>query len=154
MYKSKLILLSCMVFSSSVSHAANETNEPNEPEPLQLQCSINISNYNGVDHASISKDVKLTQLKHKPGGTALVSQTDDYEFWVMTHGQQTINNVKFFKNFQVAIKSKKTSLFMHALSDTSNDPNKKPIKARLSLIKYFEGSFLEDGELLFECMSK
>ena len=75
MYKSKLIFIVCLLLSSVVSYAANKL------KPLQLQCTINISNYNGVDHASISKDIELTQLKHKAGGAVLVSQTDDYEFW-------------------------------------------------------------------------
>jgi len=148
MYKSKLIIIAWLLLSSVASHAASKA------EPLQLQCTINISNYNGVDHASISKDIKLAQLKHKAGGAVLVSQTDDYEFWAMTHGQQTIKNVVFFNNFQVAIKDKKRNLFMHALSDTSNLPDITPVKARLSLVKYFEESFVEEGELLFECVSK
>ena len=148
MYKSKLIFIGCLILSSVASYAANK------PDPLQLQCTIKISNYNGVDHASISKDIALAKLKHKSGGTVLVSQTDDYEFWVMTHGQQTIKNVTFFNNFQVAIKEKKRGLFMHALSDTNNSPDITPAKARLSLVKYFEGTFLEEGELLFECVSK
>lgn len=148
MYKSKLILIICLLLSSGVSYAVNE------PKPLQLQCSINISNYNGVDHASILKNVELVKLKHKTNGAVLVSQTDEYEFWVMIHAQQTLNDQRFFNNFQVAIKDKKTELFMHALSDTSNDSDVKPVRARLSLVKYFTGSFLEEGELLFECVSK
>ena len=144
-----VLIISAYLFLSGVaSYAASK------PEPLQLQCTVNISNYNGIDHASVSKDIVLSQLKHKTGGAVLVSQTDDYEFWAMTHGQQTINNVTFFNNFQIAIKDKKSNLFMHALSDTSNLPDVMPVKARLSLVKYIEGSFIEDGELLYECVVK
>lgn len=148
MYKSKLMFIALFLLSNVASHAVNK------PEPLLLQCTINVSNYNGVEHASISKDIELVELKHKAGGAVLVSQTDEYEFWAMTHGLQTINDVTFFNTFQIAIKDKKSSLFMHAMSDTSNSPDKKPVKARLSLVKYFERSFLEEGELLLECVSK
>lgn len=148
MYKSKLIVIAYLFLSGVASHAASQ------PEPLKLQCTVNISNYNGVDHASVSKDIVLSQLKHKAGGAVLVSQTDDYEFWAMIHGQQTIINMAFFNSFQVAIKEKKSGLFIHALSDTSNLPDITPAKARLSLVKYAEDSFLEEGELLFECVTK
>lgn len=40
---------------------------------------------------------------------------------------------------------------MHALSDTSHDPAQPSAKARISLVDYQPGSFLENGELLFEC---
>lgn len=148
----RMVLMLLMVFCSSLGIAAQPAE--NSLTPLQLQCSITITNYNGIDHASISKNVELLAIKHKPGGAVLVSQTDDYQFWVMIHGQQALNNVKFFNNFQVAIMDKKTNIFMHALSDTNNNSNVKPLKARLSLVKYFPNSFLEEGELLFECISK
>jgi len=121
---------------------------------LDLQCTINISNYNGVKHASITKNVSLTALKHRLGGAVLVSQTDEYEFWAMIHGVQTTGDSAIVNNYQVAIKDKGTGVFMHALSDTTHNANVRPVSARLSLVSYNKNTFLEEGELIFECVSK
>ncbi|MCP4117880.1 MAG: hypothetical protein GY737_21260 [Desulfobacteraceae bacterium] len=107
--------------------------------------------FDGIDHAVKSVEVILKELKHKPGGMILVSQTEDYEFWVMTHGVQTINGRVFINNFQVAIKDKASKLFMHALSDTTHTSERPPKHARISLVDYYPDSSLEKGELLFEC---
>lgn len=148
MYKQKLILITLLLITTFAAQAGTS-----DVATLKLECTINFSNYQGIDHKSISKKVTLTALKHQKGGAILVTQTDNYEFWVMTHGQQTINDLKFFNNFQVAIKDKNSSLFMHAMSDSSHDPDKKPLKSRISLVKYAKNTFLEEGELLFECLT-
>jgi len=121
---------------------------------LTLQCNIAFTNYNNVEHATITKTTKLTNYKHKEGGAVLVSQTDDYEFWAMVHGVQEINNKKFINNFQVAIKNKHNNVFMHALSDTTHTAERAPKQARLSLVDYHPDSFLEKGELFFECLNQ
>lgn len=152
MCKSGLVWFILLFVMSVKCWAVNHTQH--DMSKIELKCSINITNYNGVDHASISKKVPLTALKHQVGGTVLVSQTNALEFWAMSHGQQTINGQTFINNFQVAIKDKKTGLFMHALSDKTNSPNKQALKARISLVTYFQDSFLEEGELLFECLTE
>ena len=120
---------------------------------IKLQCDILFKNYNAIDHASTSKPITLNAIKHKEGGSQLVAQTDDYEFWVMIHGIQRINKVDFINSFQVAIKQKSSGLFMHALSDMNSSSKGKPKLARISLVDYHPNSFLEKGELLFECRS-
>lgn len=118
---------------------------------LHLTCNIAFSHFNAIKSAHITKNITLTQVKHKTGGMKLVSQTADYEFWVMTHAVQMLNEQKFINNFQVAIKHKSTQLFFHALSDTSHSADKQPQTARISLVDYYPDSTLEKGELFFEC---
>lgn len=146
MQKIKLILVLYALCTNIAVHASNANTE------IKLLCSINLANYDGIQHAAVSKEISLTALKHLKGGAVLVSQTNKHEFWAMIHGQQTLNNLTFINNFQVAIKNKKSGLFMHALSDTNHNPESKPKKARLSLIDYASNSFLEKGELIFECL--
>lgn len=122
--------------------------------PLNLTCDISFSNYDNIDNAVTTKDIILTQAKHKPDGMKQVTQTSGYEFWVMIHGVQSIAGQKFINNFQVAIKDKASQLFMHALSDTSHNPEVQPEKARISLVDYHSGTTLEKGELIFECRRK
>ena len=120
---------------------------------LPLQCNIAFTNFDNIEHASTSAVITLTELKHKRGGFILVFQTANYEFWVMTHGVQTINDRQFVNNFQVAIKHKASKLFMHALSDSSHTPETPPRHARISIVDYYPDSSLEKGELSFECHS-
>jgi hypothetical protein len=121
---------------------------------ITLQCDINFTNFNYIEHETISKTVTLSNYKHKYGGTALVSQTDDYEFWVMIYSVQTLNERKFVNNFQVAIKNKRNNYFAHALSDTTHSPEDVPKRARISLMDYRSNSFVENGELFFECRNQ
>jgi hypothetical protein len=130
---------------------AAQATDPTPPVLINLQCDVIFSNYRGIEHAATHEKVSLTALKQQTGGAKLVTQTDDFEFWVMVHGMQNLNGQDFINNYQVAIKEKSTGLFMHALSDTSHDPWQPPSKARISLVDYQPGSFLEKGELLFEC---
>jgi hypothetical protein len=118
---------------------------------LKLECTVTFNNYDGVDNASLGAEIVLTNAKHNPGGSVQVSQTDDYEFWVMAHGVQTTNDQRLINSFQVAIKDKTTNTFMHALSDSNYSPAGGPEHARISLIDYHPNSFLEEGELMFEC---
>lgn len=99
----------------------------------------------------MTEELVLTNFKHKPGGIRLVTQTGEYEFWVMTHNIQTINNKRFVSNFQVAIKHNSSRLFIHALSDTTHTAGSSPKHARISIVEYQPDSFIEKGELLFEC---
>ena len=119
--------------------------------PLRLQCNISFRDFDGIAYAVKTVEIELTELKHKPGGMILVNQTDNYEFWAMIHGVQMINGQRFINNFQVAIKDKNSKLFMHALSDTSHTPGRYPKHARISLVDYYPDSFLEKGELFFDC---
>lgn len=121
--------------------------------PLDLKCGIYISNYDGIKHYSTSRNAMLMGQKNNVGGSALISENEKYEFWVFTHGVMSIEEVNIITNFQVAVKVKATDQFFHALSDTSNDPMVLPKQARLSLIKYHDGSFHEQGNLFFECLS-
>ena len=118
---------------------------------LELNCNTSFSNFDNIENAVTSSQVTLTAAKHQPGGMQLVTQTSTYEFWVMTHGIQTISSLRFINNFQVAIKHKASQLFMHALSDTSHSPDMAPKHARISLVDYHPDSNLEKGELMFEC---
>ena len=118
---------------------------------ITLQCNINFSNYDGIDHATTSRSITLNAIKHIENGSKLVAQTDGYEFWVMIHGVQKLNGVDFINTFQVAIKQKSSGLFVHALSDFNTSPNSQPTQARVSLVSYHPNTFLESGELLFEC---
>lgn len=97
--------------------------------------------------------VSLDNDKHKSGGSKLVTQTDSFEFWVMTHTIQTINEQSFISGFQVAIKDKKSGFLAHALSDSSHNPKQSPVKARISLVDYAADSLIEKGDLFFVCSS-
>lgn len=148
MFRLSYLICIFLIFTSPGSYAEEKSKTI---IPLKLQCNISFMDFDGIGHAAKSVEIILTALKHKPGGMILVSQTDNYEFWVMTHGVQTINGQVFINNFQVAIKDKVSKLFMHALSDTSHTPGSPPKHARISLVDYYPDSSLEKGELLFEC---
>lgn len=143
-----LSILSVYLLAPALLYAAT----PKEQAPeLILSCNISFDNYDHIDHAVQSLEITLSAGKHKAGGMHLVSQKGDYEFWVMVHGVQTLEERRSIINFQVAIKHKPSQLFMHALSDTSYDPDKPPHHARISLVNYHPGSGHEVGELFFEC---
>lgn len=59
---------------------------PTPPVLINLQCNVIFSNYRGIDNAATQKKVSLTALKQQTGGVKLVTQTNDFEFWVMVHG--------------------------------------------------------------------
>ncbi len=121
--------------------------------PIELTCKIFFSNYAGVKQAEITRIVVLKHLKHNANGREMISQTDDFEFWVMLHSAQTLDEKRFVNNFQVAIKEKKTGLFAHAMSDSSHSFDVKPKSARISFVEYHPESFIESGELFFKCDS-
>ena len=148
MFRLNCVICLFIVFTSLCSYAEDKGKTI---IPLKLQCNISFMDFDGIDHAVKTVEVILKDLKHRPGGMIRVSQTEKYEFWVMTHGVQTINGLRFIYNFQVAIKDKASKLFMHALSDTSHTPDSPPKHARISLVEYYPDSFLEKGELLFDC---
>ena len=147
----RINIITLLFILLSAAFSSGYAQEDKKDFELNLQCDIAFSNYEGVESSSISKSVTLSNFKHKNGGTALVSQSDHYEFWAMVHGVQSINDKRFVYNFQVAIKDKKTGVFMHALSDSSYKPDQAPNHARISLVEYHPDSFLEKGELFFEC---
>lgn len=134
---------------ASINVYAEDQGEPQVS--LKLLCNIAFSNFDNIEYSAKTKEITLTNMKHKPGGMQLVTQTSGYEFWAMIHGVQTMNDQCFINNFQVAIKHKTSQLFMHALSDTSHTPGNIPKHARVSLVDYHTNSSLEKGELLFEC---
>ncbi len=115
-----MLRLNCLIVIFLIVNSFTSYTEENGKAiiPLHLQCGIYYSDFEGIEHAAKSFKIVLTEMKHKPGGRILLSQTDDYEFWVMTHSVQTINGQQFINNFQVAIKDKASKLFMHALSDS------------------------------------
>jgi hypothetical protein len=118
---------------------------------LSLSCNIIFDNYSGFKDTSISKDIVLTNYKHKPGGMIKISELHGFEFWAMIYSVQRINNQTLINSFQVAIKDKATNLFMHALSDIVFTTNTTPNQARISLVDYWGNGQEEKGELLFEC---
>lgn len=139
---------------SLVSIGTTLASEKNETEiALKLRCNISFSQFDQIDHAVKTVVVTLSELKHRPGRMKLVSQTKNYEFWVMPHLIQTLNEHRFISNFQVAIKEKSSQLFMHALSDSSHIPDQTPKYARISLVDYHPNTTLEKGELSFDCRS-
>jgi len=148
MQKITAFLVFTLFYSSSVLQADDRSRGL---APLSLTCDISFDNFDSIDIAQTSKNIILTQAKHKPDAMKQVSQTSGYEFWVMTHGVQSIAGQEFVNNFQVAIKDKASQLFMHALSDTSHNPEFQPEKARISVVDYHSGTTLEKGELIFEC---
>lgn len=121
--------------------------------PLDLKCGIYISNYDGIDDYSTSRNTTLMDQTNGVEGSVLISENEKYEFWVLTHGVMSRGTTSIITNFQVAVKVKATNEFFHALSDTSYDPMVLPKQARISLIKYHDNSFHEQGNLFFECLS-
>lgn len=148
MFRINNLIVFFLIISSFSLYAKDQVNTNIS---LKLLCNVAFSNFDNIDHSVKTEEVMLTAIKHQRGGMLLVTQTRNYEFWVMTHGIQTINNKRFINNFQVAIKHKASQLFMHALSDTSHTPGMLPKHARVSLVNYHHDSNLENGELLFEC---
>jgi hypothetical protein len=146
----RLIGLIVPLFLISIVSAEGQDNMINK---VKLQCNITFSNYDNIEYTAKTVEVALNNYKHKSGGMIMVTQTKDYEFWVMTHGIQKINKRAFINTFQVAIKKKGNNLFMHALSDITHSPENPPKQARISLVDYDSNSSLEKGELCFECMS-
>lgn len=142
-----LVLFQFLIFPGSLLAADAKHSQ------LNLRCQIHFTNYHGIKQASSGVNASLKNIKNQEGGAVLATQTKDFEFWVMSHGQQNINGKIFINNFQVAIKDKKSGFFMHALSDSVYTPDKKPSSARISLVDYHPGSLLEKGELFFECKS-
>lgn len=142
-------LVSLLLFITSFGLQAQNQDKPHLS--LELICNISFSNFDNIEHTAKTMEITLTGAKHQPGGMQLVTQTDNYEFWVMTHSVQTIGNQRFISNFQVAIKHKPDQLFMHALSDTSYSPDHLPRRARISLVDYHPDTALEAGELIFDC---
>jgi len=139
------------LFSVAASFISQAHADEGRGISLNLLCNITFSDFDGIEHLAKTEEIRLSEIKHKPGGSALVAETDHYEFWVMVHGMQTIDKQDFVNNFQVAIKHKVSLLFMHALSDTSHSADKSPRHARISLVEYYPDSTLEKGELMFEC---
>jgi hypothetical protein len=145
----RLIIVVGLFCNIGIVHAA-DAKDVVSPK-LQLQCDVLYSNYAGIHHAEKHAKVTLQGLKQQAHGAKLITQTKDYEFWVMIHGLQTIGEHTFINNFQVAIRNKHTKEFYHALSDSSYSPKYFPHQARISLVEYQPNTFLEKGELLFEC---
>ncbi len=110
---------------------------------LIIRSQVTVSRY-------LSNNPKIVDMAT---GKIGVYQNNNYEFWVMTHSIQKLNTQKFINNFQVAIRHKTSNLFVHALSDSSFNPEKCPKHARISLVDYQQGTFLEKGKLCFECMN-
>jgi len=148
MFRRNYLIAFILITSSLSLHAKDKINTDIS---LTLLCNVSFSNFDNIEHSVKTEEVMLTAAKHQPGGMHLVTQTSNYEFWVMTHGLQTKNNQRFINNFQVAIKHKASQLFMHALSGTNHSPDTPPKHARISLVDYHPDSSLEKGELLFEC---
>ncbi|MCP4343366.1 MAG: hypothetical protein GY799_31940 [Desulfobulbaceae bacterium] len=142
-------LFGFFIVMTSVSGFAGEKQQGDMT--LRLKCNIAFSNFDNIEQALTSAVIVLSDIKHKPGGAVLVSQTAGYQFWAMTHSVQSINGQQFVNNFQVAIQHKNSKLFAHALSDSSYTPERGPRHARVSQVEYHPDSFLEKGELSFEC---
>ena len=119
---------------------------------INLTCRISFDDFDGIERAVITRDIILTHTKHGAGGMRQVSQSKDYEFWVMIHDVEPVMGQEFIKNFQVAIKHKASKLFMHALSATSHSPEFPAEKSRVSLVEYYPGTTRKKGELIFACL--
>lgn len=148
MFRINYLIVFFLIITSFSLHAKDQDNTGIS---LKLLCNIAFSNFDNIEHTVKTEEVMLTAEKYQRGGMQLVTQTSSYEFWVMTHGIQTINKRQFINNFQVAIKHKASQLFMHALSDTSHTPGMPPKHARVSLVDYRPDTNLEKGELVLEC---
>jgi len=136
------VISSLIVLFLIISQALAEQSG-NEFIPLKLSCFVSFQNYDGIEEALTTKQVKLDNHKHEDGGVSLVTQTDSYEFWAMTHGIQSTAGAKaFIRDFQVAIRHKQSGLFMHALSNETNSPENQAKKARISLVSYYPNTTL------------
>ena len=118
---------------------------------LSLECYLNQGNYFGQPAQSQFRDVKLSGNKDQPFGAAKVFTLPPYEFWVMNGAIMTMNDVSDVLWFQVAIKNTDTGEFYHAMSNERLYLSKDELKARLSLVKYHDGTMHEKAEVLYEC---
>jgi len=148
-FKNINLIIIVLLFTLN-SHAESSTREK---VSLTLTCNINFSDAKALENNINTDEIRLSAAKHKRGGAKLIHQTNEYEFWVMTHGIQTIENERFINSFQVAVKNKKSKMFSHALSDRSFSAVNQPEYARISLVEYYPDSLLEQNEILFECES-
>ena len=147
MFKNLNIITIVLLFTLN-SHAALSAKDELS---LTLICNIYFSDAKALENNINTDEIRLSAAKHKRGGAKLIHQTNEYEFWVMTHGVQTIGNERFINSFQVAVKHKKSKMFSHALSDRSFSTVNQPKYARISLVEYYPDSLLEQHEVLFEC---
>lgn len=147
MFKNLNIITIVLLFTFN-SHAESSTRDE---LLLTLTCNINFSDGKALENNINTDEIRLSAAKHKRGGAELIHQTNEYEFWVMTHGVQTIGNERFINSFQVAVKHKESKIFSHALSDRSFSAVNQPKYARISLVEYYPNSLLEQHEVLFEC---
>jgi hypothetical protein len=146
-FKNLNIITIVLLFTFN-SHAESPTRDELS---LTLICNISFSDAKALENNINTDEIRLSAEKHKRGGAKLIHQNNEYEFWVMTHGVQTMGNEKFINSFQVAVKHKKSKIFSHALSDRSFSAIKQPKYARISLVEYYPDSLLEQNEVLFEC---
>lgn len=140
----RLLIFIIMISLSSVSNSFTR---------LNLQCVMSSSNFSELDDVFEVREVSLAGVKNKIDGTEKVFDFSGYEMWAMVHTLQKTENTPRILNFQVAVKKKGTNSFFHALSNTVNEKD-EPLSARISLVEYAEDSFLEVGEIFFECKQK
>ncbi|GAL02128.1 hypothetical protein JCM19237_5021 [Photobacterium aphoticum] len=118
---------------------------------LSLECYLHPGNDVNQPVQSQLRDVELVGNKAQPLGAAKVFSLAPYEFWVMNGAIMTMNDVSDVLWFQVAIKNTDTGEFYHAMSNERMFLSKDALKARLSLVKYHEGTMQEKAEILYEC---
>jgi hypothetical protein len=119
---------------------------------VNVECFMSTGNYFTSEPIFKNKKLTLKGLKHQsPHGAIKVFELQHYQFWVMNYSLANIDNNTQVTSLQVAIKNMISGEFYHALSNIRNFSSNDRLQARISLVKYFDNSMLEDSELLFEC---
>lgn len=123
------------------------------PPSLSLKCSVHSDNFGDESGLLASKEVLIKGNVLTHSGNVLVYETDELEFWVLTHMTQELNGDHFINNFEVSIKDKSTNRFYNALSDSVFSSNRSPQSARIRLVNYHSVGFHEKGYIMFRCKS-
>lgn len=120
---------------------------------LSLSCSVHSDNFGMESGLLVSKEVSIKGSVLKQNGHSLVYETENLEFWALTHMTQKLNGDHFINNFEVAIRDKNTNRFYNALSDSVFSADESPRAARIRLANYHPGTFHEKSYVMFECQN-
>lgn len=148
------ISLVCKVFVllvglvSLLLHASDRS-----PPELFLSCSVHSDNFGKKPGLLMSKELSIKGSVLARGGSVLVYETDDLEFWALTHMTQELNGHHFINNFEMSIKDKSTNRFYNALSDSVFSEDRSPQSARIRIANYYPGTFHEKSYIMFRCKS-
>lgn len=121
-----LVLLAAL--ASPILHGSTNSS----PE-LTLSCSVHSDNFGTESGLLVSKEISISGSVLKRDGRSLVYETENLEFWALTHMTQELNGDHFINNFEVAIRDKETNRFYNALSDSVFSADRAPVRRELGL---------------------